>query len=316
MFVRRLALLGVLLFASACARPLVVRAPVLHPARVPLRAFPTIWIAGMSLPEGDLAERLRAHLAQRAGWAVRKVEVQELEPLREASGISPLTLVVTLEPEIDVEERELWDSVPVSYCGWGGCVTDWQMAYVERREVVADLLLTVYEGPSARVLQAERFQVVVHGGSGKGERQQAFEQLALELTRAVDVLSVAQRFVLEPVKEPASAEQALELLRAGKWREGRALLEQAARELGGLGPRVQASVLYDLAIARWAAPGEQGLTEQAYADALRPLERAIGLADSQLYQRARQQLKEARERHAVLEAQRASAAHNFALRAR
>jgi hypothetical protein len=238
--------------------------------------------------------------------------------MREAGAISPLTLVVTLEPSITSDVQESWDVVPVRFCGgwYSGCFTDFQTVYSAERRLLGDLVLTVYEGPSARVLQTERFQVVFDGPNSEAARKRVFEQLARELVLSVDVLQSKLAVEFEPVEELPLVTTAIERIRRAAWREGRELLEQAVKQLGGQERDVQARVWYDLALARWHAPGPDGLTQKAYEDARRALGRAIELDGSKRYRGMLERLERARARHAVLEAQRRATARNFALRAR
>jgi hypothetical protein len=304
-----------LLSLAGCAGTLPMRAPVLYPARVPVRAFPTILIAGVKLPEGDLSERLRAHLAKGGEREVRTIDVAELEPMREAGTLSPLTVVLTIEPAISSEVRQQMTYASVPYCTAFGCFMDFQPVPSRFEQIVGDVLLTVYEGPTARVLQAERFQVVLDAPNTKPMRTLVFEQLAREVTLAMDVLKSEARVELEPVDRPSAARDGVAQLRRGALSEGRRSLEQAAKQLGGYKKHEQARVWYDLAIARWLAPGELGLTQAAFEDARRALKLAIALDDSPRYRATLKQLESARQRQAVLDAQRKATQHNFALKA-
>lgn len=310
---RALALL-VLVATGACARPLVVKAPVLYPARVPVRAYPSIWVVGGALPEGDLGERLRAHIAHDAQTTTRRLEVKELEPLRESGSIPPLTLVVILEPSMYSDVQSRWEVVPVRYCDYyWGCFTDYQNVYSTTPQVVGEVVLTVYDGPTARVLQKEHFQSVSYERNTPRVRAQLLEQLATQLERSVDVLKSEARFELEPVDEIPAVRQALADIQAGRWEAGRSLLEQAALQLDGLSHEVQARVWYDLAIARWQAPGPGGLTRQAYEAAKRALDLAVAREQSGRYRGALERLELARQREAILEEQRRAREHNFAM---
>ncbi len=310
---RELVLWLALATASGCAQPVVARAPVLYPALVPVRAFPSILIAGDKLPEGDLPERLRAHLAADGQHEVRRVEVSALEPWRASGAILPYTLAVVIESAIDSDAQGQWQSVPVQYCDYyWGCYTDYQNVYGAAYQVSGRAVVTVYEGPTARPLQTERFQAAVYAPDSPEARAQVFEQLAEQITRAVDVLKSEARMELEPVDLP-TVKSALALIHQGSWDEGRRLLEQAMPEIADAKPRVQARVWYDLGVARWFAPGPEGLTQAAYESARQAIERAIELDRTHRYNTALERLSLARERERVLEEQRRATAHNFAL---
>lgn len=311
-------LIGAVLIAmaalSGCAKPVNVRAPVMFPAQLPVRAFPSIWVVGGQLPEGDLGARLMAHLGGDPRREVRRVEVTELEPLHEAGSISPLTLVVLLEPGMEAGVRERFDLVPVQYCDfYWGCSTTFQRVYSATPEVVGEVQITVYEGPTARVLQTLRLSEVVYEDDTKAARARVLAQLAVALERAVDVLKSSVDVQLEQVEELPRVSQAIATIRAGHWEEGRRLLESAAKQLGGLTRDVQARVWYDLGIARWYAAGPGGLSQAAFESAARALRWAIFCDGSSRYRHALDALARARARQQILDEQRRAAAHNFAL---
>lgn len=312
----RLLLLSLLIAgATGCAQRVVVRAPVLYPARVPVRAFPSIVIAGNKLPEGDLAERLRAHLAKDGQHDVKRVEVADLETMREAGAISPLTLVVVVVPGIYDDPQADWVTVPVQSCDfYYGCFTQYQSVYTEVPQLLGEVTLTVYEGPTAKTLQTATFDAAVYRRDSPEARRQVIEQLGQQLERAVDVLQSAIKVELEPVDEHPIVRDALARIQKGGWEEGRALLEQAAAQLGGLKPRVQARILYDLAIARWYAPGPAGLTQAAFDAASRVLAEAIRLDGSARYKQTQERLTMARQRQQILDEQRRAAKVNYALK--
>lgn len=301
--------------ATGCAQRVVVRAPVMYPARVPVRAFPSILVAGNKLPEGDLAERLRAHLAKDGQHDVKRVEVADLESLREAGSISPLTLVVVVVPGIYDDPQEDWVTVPVQTCDfYYGCFTQYQSVYTEVPQLLGEVTLTVYEGPTAKTLQTATFDAAVYRPDSPEARKQVVDQLGQQLERAVDVLQSAIKVELESVDEHPIVRDAIANIQKGKWDEGRALLEQAAAQLGGLKRSVQARILYDLAIARWYAPGPQGLTQGAFDAASRALAEAIRLDGSARYRRTQERLSQARQRQQILDEQRRAATLNYSLK--
>lgn len=310
-FLRALLVLGALA-VSACAQHVVVRAPVLYPARVPVRAFPRLLVSGAVLPEGDLVERLTQHLRVEGVRAVDKVEVSELEPRRESGSISPLTLVLLVEPTLYSDVREDWDMVPIQMCDfYWGCFTEFRAIHVTTPALVGEVTLTVYEGPTARPLQSERFEVVSFAEDTPAARARVLDELGRELERAVDVLKSTRRVELLPVKDMEEVDRALAAIETGDWEAGRRLLEQAARTLGGKSSSTQARVWYNLGVARWYGSQTGELTQGAYEAARRALTLAASLEPR--YQGAVQALEQARERQAILEAQRRATAHNFEL---
>lgn len=306
-----------LLLLSACAQTMAARAPLLVPAKVPVRVFPSIWVAGGENPiENYLLDRLAAHLAQDGRREVRRLRLAELEPAREAGRINGTTAVLLLRAASDEAVRQYWDSAPVQYCGLYGCSASFQSYLVTAIQVEARAELTVYEGPSARVLQQETFEQSLLGEEVDELRQAVVERLAVELERSVDVLRIRPRFELYRVKKMPEVETALERIGKGDWAAGRAHLETAAKQLGGQKKSVQARVWYDLGLARWAAPGPAGLTTEAYAAAHRALALAQSLAPAPHHASALLELDKARTSFESLEAQRHATAHNFALAAR
>lgn len=311
----RAALISLALGAAGCARPILVRATVLYPASVPIRAFPVILIAGGTLPEGDLGARLTHHLLKTGQHDVKRVEIKELETLRTTGALAPYSLVVLLEPELYDAGADGWQMQPVQQCDfWLGCYTQYQNVYGSTPVLAGEVKLTVYEGPTARPLQTMTFDASLAGDDTPATRTQLLDQLAVKLERAVDVLQSWTRVELQPVEQHPIVREAIAAIRKGEWEQGRSLLEQAAQQLGGLHHKVQARIWYDLAVARWYAPGPSGLTESAYQAALRALRLAIQLDDAPRYERALVRLKLARDRARVLAEQRLAATGNFALK--
>ncbi|MFT3922812.1 MAG: hypothetical protein QM778_09775 [Myxococcales bacterium] len=309
--------LACLLLLGGCPSTMTARAALMLPAKVPVRVFPSIWVAGgENQLENYLLDRLAAHLAQDGRREVRRVQTAELEPAREAGHIAGTTAVLFLRASAEDNVQRYWDSMPTQYCGYYGCTTNFQSYMVTAIQVNAHADLTVYEGPTARVLQQERFEQSVLGDHLEPLRQAAVEQLAVELERAVDVLRVRPRFELYHERSMSEVERALALIAKGDWVQGREHLELAAKQLGGQRSDVQARVWYNLGLARWAAPGPQGLTAEAYAAAHRALAWAQRLNPQPHHASALLELDKSRQAFETLEAQRQAAAHNFGLSAR
>lgn len=302
------------LLMSACAQTMAARAPLLVPAKVPVRVFPSIWVAGGDNPvETYLLDRLASHLAQDGRREVRRVQTRELEPAREAGQITGTTAVLFLNSSLQDAMRRYWDSMPMQYCGFYGCSTNFQSYMVTAIEVEARAELTVYEGPTARILQQERFAKSLMGDEVESLRQAVVEQLAVELERSVDVLRIRPRFELYRVRSMPEVQSALKRIEKGDWAGGRAHLETAAKQLGGKKKAIQARVWYNLGIARWAAPGQAGLTSEAFAAAHRALAMAQSIAPAPHHAGALAELDKSRKAFEGLEAQRQATAHNFAL---
>ncbi len=306
------------LAAPACATPrLEVRAPMLIPARVPVRAFPNIWVVGGETPsEIYLLDRLAVHLAADGKREIRRVESYELEPARTVGQIDKHTVVVALTTSTQDAESESLQSVPFHYCGYYGCSTDWQFVPVSAVEVVVEAKLSVFDGPSGRVLQKESFSQRAVGEERDALYQSVVEQLAAELERAVDVLRVRPKFSLYKVNKLPAAVAALEKVEAGDWEAGREQLEQAKTQLGGQNKETQAKVLFNLGIVRWVAPGPEGLSQPAYEAAQRAFVKSREAFALPELETVMAQLSEARERFQILTEQRKATAHNFSNAAR
>jgi hypothetical protein len=304
----------VLLLLAACSPTVTVHGPTLFPARMPVRAFPTIWISGGSLDEEVfLQDRLAAHLADDGQHEVRRVDLAELEPARKAGKISATTVVILIDLKVDESVRNDWATSPASVCGYYGCYTQYQSYPISVPELRGEAQVTVYEGPTARVLQRERFHNLSADDSEQGA-DALLEGLAREIERSVDVLRKRERVQLYEVKEVPGVNDAVALIESGKWYEGRDLLERAKDQVAGEDPETQARVWFDLGLARWFAPGPAGLTESAYQDARRALAMALELEPHPVHRRVLAALDLARKNYAVLEEQRRATAHNYALR--
>lgn len=298
---------------SACAGGLAVRAPVELPARIPVGVFPSIWVVGgSSEDERYLLDRLAAELARDRRREVRRVDPAQLAAARAAGQVSPLTAVMTLQLLLRSGTRRTQANVPMQYCGMYGCTLQYQ-SYVEMvPELAGEVVLTVAEGPSGRTLQLDRSTETVIGDREDLMHGQLIERIALQLARAVQITQAPERIELERPRHK-QARAGVELLARGKLREGRVELERAARALGGLDKKTQAAVWYDLGVARYVAPGPQGLTPQALADAERAFAWARRLSPEPRYARALERVAEARKRLAVIAQQEGAAAHNFSL---
>jgi hypothetical protein len=298
---------------SACAGGLAVQAPVQLPARIPVGVFPSIWVVGgSSADEQYLLDRLATDLARDRRREVRRVDPAQLAAARAAGQVSPLTAVVTLQLMLRSGTRRAQSTVPVQYCGMYGCTMQYQ-SYVEMvPELAGEVVLTVAEGPSGRTLQLDRSTETVIGDREDLMHGQLIERIALSLARAVEITQVPERIALERSRHK-QARAGLSLLARGKLAEGRAELERAVRALGGLDKQTQAAIWYDLGVARYVAPGPQGLTPQALAEAARAFGWARRLSPEPRYARALERVAEAQKRLAVIEQQQRAAAHNFSL---
>jgi hypothetical protein len=306
-------LLVLLSLGAGCAQSTMVRMPVTLAARVPVRVFPVIWVAaGAHDPDQELADVLAAHLAEADESEIRRVELSELEPARVAGKIPPSTVVVLVEVELRDGLHTYWDTAPTQTCGFYTCTTQYESYVATANEVSGRLTLTVYEGPTARVLQTENVVRTLVGDDPRSVRGAMLDWLADDVQRLVDSADVTERVHLYRVSLP-EVKAALARIENGDWEEGRALLEQAKERLSGMKKREQAKVFYNLGMARRFAPGPQGLDAEAYAAAKRAFEWAVKLDPSPQHQRALTKLERQYVGLIDLEAQRRARAHNFTL---
>ncbi len=227
-----------------------VRGEVVHPAEIPVRAFPRIWLVLSTTPqERSLATALAQHLDGEAD--VELVELRDLEPLRFAHRIPPATVVVL--PRLafvrGVESR--WTSRPQTICGSVGCYRTRRSYQYDVPTLVARATLTVYDGPSATVLQEARSEVSDEGRDYDVMENRAVETLSQRLSQKLDQRVEVVSVELLEVDDP-EVERALDAIDDGDWAGGRRALE-ALKDRGALDrllPEDHARVLYDLSMAR------------------------------------------------------------------
>jgi hypothetical protein len=263
---------------GACIPSSFVTARVTIPARVPVRTFPSVWVVGGNFAEDDeVAEALAGHIALDPEIEVRRVDLAELEPARQRGEISAATVVVFSELTLREGLETNWDTAPVQSCGYYGCVTQYQSFMSNAAAVSGELVLTVYEGPTARVLQRERIKRSYVGEDAEYSRANVVALLIEAALDAVDILNERVRIEVYRTQEPEDAKRALHEIELGHWVQGRALLERAKEQLGGLSKEEQAHVWFNLGVARRFAAGPNGLDEATYQAAKRAFQWALRL---------------------------------------
>lgn len=302
--------------AAACSGAVTVNARVVTPAAVPLRAFPRIWVAaGVLATDGVLADRLAAHLRVGARSAVKRVSIDRLERPRHAGEIPQATVIVLLESDFDETTRTEWTTRPETVCGPLGCYTTQRPYSYDVPTVVGQLVLTVYDGPSGRVLQRLTVRSRSAGAGYEDLQTRVVENLARRLLQLVDQRARVVEVDLWPVAV-ARVRAAVAKIAAGQWRQGRLLLERFARttEMHRLEPEDRARVLYDIAQARRFDESFEQSPVTRLERAERVLRHALELDPEEgRYARALAEIAEQRRDEALLREQRDAAEHNFRL---
>jgi hypothetical protein len=299
------------LLVASCVRTLTIASAVTLPARAPVFVFPSVWVAGGKYEEEIyLLDRIAAFLARDKRREVRRVNAEELEPARQAGQISWLTAVVELSLSLRSSERAYTSMMPMQYCGLYSCgLTSYGMYSSYLPVLRGEAVLTVYEGPTARVLSRETFSDYVEGDSSQVLRPELVERLGEQLEDGVDLHMERRAFKLQKTGL-RGADDGIASLSIGKYKEGRALLETAAKSLGGEKRQIQARVLHALGVSRVLAPtpGSADL-----ADALRALRMAAQVDPRPLYRDSLRRVEELDKQTKVLVVQQQAFEHNFAL---
>lgn len=315
----RSALSVLALAALAACGSTEVQARVVYPATVPVRTFPRIWVAGGHLDFEVAAVRAIVEHLRTGGGApagarpdVQIVELDALEPLRRAGRIGPATVVMIVEVELREGSRPEWSSRPETVCGPAGCREASRMYDVPILD--ARLRLTVYEGPTARVLQRAAARSRQEGRDSDTMRADALRDLMTKVRALLDQRVENVDVALLHVDAP-EVERAIESIEAGKWREGRVMLERVARgpTFRALSREERARVLYDLSQARRFDPTTIARGARHFDAAESALRAAIRIDDRPRYREALRVLAAHRAQMELVRTQREAAEHNYAL---
>jgi hypothetical protein len=309
----RTILAGILLLGG-CGGGTAVRGTVVHPATIPVRSFPRIWIAGGHLDyEIALLDSLAAHLRGRRA-EVHRVELDRLEPLRAGGRIRAATVVVIVDVRMRESTRTEWGSRPETVCGPVGCYQTTRSYVYELPTLRALVSVTVYDGPSARVLQRTTLREADEGRDYDDMRERVVNALRERLLRMVDQHPERVEVVLLDVDVP-EVERAIETIDDGEWEAGRQLLEQAWRSpaVRALDPEDRARVLYDIGQARRFDPSTLDDPQAHFEAAERALRAAIRLHAHERYRNALDALQRHRNEVVVVRAQEQAAEHNYRL---
>ena len=306
-----------LLLSIGCGAGTTVSGTVVHPAAMPVRSFPRIWVVGGHLDhEVYLLDSLARHL--RGGRAeVRRVELDDLEPLRVAGRIPPATVVLILELEFVEGTRPEWTSRPETVCGPVGCYTTQRSYVYELPTLRGKLSIAVYDGPTARVQQRLTLREADEGRGYEDMRERLVRALREKLLAMVDQRRARVDVVLLAVDVP-EVERAIDVIDGGDWTRGRRMLEEAWRSpsVRALPAEDRARVLYDIGQARRFDPATLDDPEEHFAAAERALRAAIRLDPDRRYQNALRALRSHRSEVVVARAQEEAAEHNYRMAGR
>lgn len=295
-----------------CGATTSVQGTMVHPAQVPVRSFPRIWIAGGHLDhELELLDALGSHL--RGGRSeVHRVELDDLEPMRVRARIPPATVVLILEVRMEEGTRPEWTTRPETVCGPMGCYTSNRSVVYELPVLDATATLTVYDGPTARIQQRARTRSRQEGRNYDTMRRRAVRELKERVLAMVDQRRETVRVDLLEVDVPA-VQRAIAAVDGGDWAEGRRLLDAAwdTPAVQSLDPEDKARVLYDIGQARRFDPTTQDDLEAHFAAAERAFRAALRHDRRELYAEALNALERHRRQVAVVRAQQEAAEHNY-----
>ncbi len=304
------------LSGSACAGATAVRAKVTVPAAMPLHTFPTVWVAsGHEQSEMSLAQAIVRSLSQGGRSRVTHIIWDRLEPLRRGGQIPEGSAVLWLELSVDEGSRAEWRRRPATVCGPGGCSTVSQTEVYDVPTLSARLHMTVYDGPSARVLQKLTIRAAERGRSYPSMRRQAVQELAKKVRQLVRRRQREIEVELLDVDLPETR-AATTLIEQGQWTKGRALLEQASQNetsLAALPVKKRARFYYNLSLARRFDP--QSLRknpEEHFRAAEKPLRTALELdPDERRYQVGLKALRAHYDQARLVREQKRVASENF-----
>ena len=261
--------------------------------------------------EIGLAQALVRHL--RADVEVRRADRDRLEQMRQAGDIRAATLVVLVEVRLlrDMELRTT--SRPETVCGPSGCYNRTRTDTYDVPILRARAMITVYDGPSASILQRAEREVLERGRTWEQMGARIFTRLRDELRVMVDGKTEAVRVRLLAVDDP-DIQAGLELLAAAQWSRAREALESAvSRAAPTLDTRDRARALYDLGIARRFDPTTLRADPVAHFDAAEAsLRQAVQLDPREVYAKAIADLREHRMSELEARRQHTAAAQNRA----
>lgn len=316
----------VALAAVACANGTTVTTTITHPAEVPVRAYPVVFVAlGADPREVELGRRVQAYLAGRAAAEpqseVRLADAAELDQMRAQGQMPVASVVLRLDLRTLRSVRSRTDTRPETVCDAFRCYTVQRTYLVDIPTVRMNASLRVEDGPTGRVLVRRNLVANDEGAPLAVLERRALERLSSQMQTMFDARSERVQARLLDV-EDEGVQQAIEAIERGEWRDGRVRLEAAVRSesVHALPTEARARALYNLSVARRFDP--TGYTEASgpteieahYRSAEAPLLAAIELDPAERrYPEALAALRADGTRARTLAAQREAARHNHEL---
>lgn len=312
---RRAAIPIVVLLAVGCGGTIGAEARVMQPAVVPVRAFPRVLVASGHLSEEiAVIDALARHLRRGRHVDARRLHVSELEPLREAGRIRPATAVIIATVVMTERMRPEWTTRPEVVCGPspGPCYETSRPHLYDVPTLAGRLHLTVYDGPTARVMQRVVVRSADEGRDYESMRRTVLSRLIRRAKQLVDQRVLRREVDLLSVDDEGAA-RALGRIEAGDWHGGRIALERiaASPRAARLPPTERARLLYDLGQARRFDAGAHDLDDARFVAAEQALREAMRLDPQRIYARALGELAAHRRAVALVREQREAARYNF-----
>lgn len=301
-----------ILGSLGCGAALTVGGDIVRPAEIPVRVFPHIVVVPSDGEESErLARRLAEHL-EPGESDVSTRSAQQLEAMRAAGALPAGSVVVTVRAELIRTDEPTWTRRDVMECGPLGCAEMPRSVVEDVPVILGRARLTVTDGPTGRRLQSAGVEASEVGADVMGMRLRVFEELSERATAMVDPHRESVRVELESV-DARPVRRALEVIGAGDWARGAALLDRfvASRAFAALSPGDRARVLYDLGESRRFDPSLP--PDERFVHASEALRAAVRLAPEPRYAAAIADLQAHRRALVLLRRHREARDHNFRL---
>lgn len=302
------------LLASGCGAALVIHREVPHPAAIPARGFPVVYLAAApDEASRDVASAIAEHLA---GTSTRVVRV-ELEALLDAARAeSAATLALRVSVALHEELRTQMSQVPVTRCAPDSpCYGYPERFPVDVRVWVATLAVQALDPASGAELGRAVLREEESEPSPLAARLAVIDRLRARAGGLFDVQPEVLDLELDPLSAPVLG-AAIDDARAGRLHAARLALASHLDD-AGLDDATRAALTFDLGqLIRVdvdaSAPDPIAEESARLAAAEERILAAIQLAPDDRHARALAQLRAERTARQDVRAQAAAADLNFA----